>query len=192
MDYKANIRDYIAREKEILDMLDVEAIDAALNKIVETFENEGTIYIFGNGGSAATASHFANDFNKGISEYTEKKFRFICLNDNVPTVLAIANDIGYEEVYRFQLRGKLNKNDLVIGISGSGNSMNVVNALDYAKENGVATIGITGYTGGKVRAMCDYQLHVPVENMQLTEDVHMIFDHMMMTILYQVWGIIGH
>ncbi len=192
MDYKAHIRDYIAREKEILDMLDVEAIDAALNKIVETFENEGTIYIFGNGGSASTASHFANDFNKGISEYTEKKFRFICLNDNVPTVLAIANDIGYEEVYRFQLRGKLNKNDLVIGISGSGNSMNVVNALDYAKENGVATVGITGYTGGKVRAMCDYSLHVPVENMQLTEDVHMIFDHMMMTILYQVWGIIGH
>ena len=83
MDYKAHIRDYIAREKEILDMLDVEAIDAALNKIVETFENEGTIYIFGNGGSASTASHFANDFNKGISEYTEKKFRFICLNDNV-------------------------------------------------------------------------------------------------------------
>ncbi|MBP3371379.1 MAG: SIS domain-containing protein [Clostridia bacterium] len=166
MDYKAHIRDYIAREKEILDMLDVEAIDAALNKIVETFENEGTIYIFGNGGSASTASHFANDFNKGISEYTEKKFRFICLNDNVPTVPAIANDIGYEEVYRFQLRGKLNKNDLVIGI--------------------------TGYTGGKVRAMCDYSLHVPVENMQLTEDVHMIFDHMMMTILYQVWGIIGH
>ena len=192
MDYKAHIRDYIAREKEILDMLDVEAIDAALNKIVETFENEGTIYIFGNGGSASTASHFANDFNKGISEYTEKKFRFICLNDNVPTVLAIANDIGYEEVYRFQLRGKLDKNDLVIGISGSGNSMNVVNALDYAKENGVATIGITGYTGGKVRAMCDYSLHVPVANMQLTEDVHMIFDHMMMTILYQVWGIIGH
>jgi len=192
MDYKAHIRDYIAREKEILDMLDVDAIDEALNKIVETFENEGTIYIFGNGGSASTASHFANDFNKGISEYTEKKFRFICLNDNVPTVLAIANDIGYEEVYRFQLRGKLNKNDLVIGISGSGNSMNVVNALDYAKENGVATVGITGYTGGKVRAMCDYSLHVPVENMQLTEDVHMIFDHMMMTILYQVWGIIGH
>jgi len=185
MDYKAHIRDYIAREKEILDMLDVDAIDEALNKIVETFENEGTIYIFGNGGSASTASHFANDFNKGISEYTEKKFRFICLNDNVPTVLAIANDIGYEEVYRFQLRGKLNKNDLVIGISGSGNSMNVVNALDYAKENGVATVG-------KVRAMCDYSLHVPVENMQLTEDVHMIFDHMMMTILYQVWGIIGH
>lgn len=192
MDYKANIRAYIAREKEILDMLDVDAIDAALNKIVETFENEGTIYIFGNGGSASTASHFANDFNKGISEYTEKKFRFICLNDNVPTVLAIANDIGYEEIYRFQLRGKLNANDLVIGISGSGNSMNVVNALDYAKENGVATVGITGYTGGKVRAMCDYSLHVPVENMQLTEDIHMIFDHMMMTILYQVWGIIGH
>ena len=192
MDYKSYIQDYIAAEQELLSKLDADAIDAALSRIVRAFEDEGTIYIFGNGGSASTASHFANDFNKGISEYTQKKFRFICLNDNVPTVLAIANDIGYEEVFRFQLRGKLQQRDLVIGISGSGNSMNVVNALDYAAACGVDTIGITGYTGGKVRKMAKYSLHVPVENMQLTEDVHMIFDHMMMTVLYRVWGIIGH
>ena len=83
-------------------------------------------------------------------------------------------------------------NDLVIGISGSGNSMNVVNAIDYANSCGVPTIGITGFNGGKVRAMTQYHMHVPVDNMQFTEDLHLIFDHMMMTILYQVWGIKAH
>ena len=124
MDYSQYIRDYLNREKEVIDSLNIDELNAAMQKIVETYENEGTIYIFGNGGSATTASHFVGDFNKGVSEYTDKKFRFVCLNDNPATVLAIANDIGYEEVYRFQLRNKVTPNDLVIGISGSGNSMN--------------------------------------------------------------------
>ena len=101
--------------------------------------------------------------------------------------MAIANDIGYEEVFRFQLMGKLNEKDLVIGISGSGNSKNVINALQYAKECGVRTLGITGFDGGIVRKIVDISLHVPINNMQMTEDVHMIFDHLMMTVLYQVW-----
>ena len=176
----------------MIDSLNIDELNEAMQKIVETYENEGTIYIFGNGGSATTASHFVGDFNKGVSEYTDKKFRFVCLNDNPATVLAIANDIGYEEVYRFQLRNKVTPNDLVIGISGSGNSMNVVNAIDYANSCGVPTIGITGFNGGKVRAMTQYHMHVPVDNMQFTEDLHLIFDHMMMTILYQVWGIKAH
>ena len=190
MDYKAGIADYLAKEIEIIRALDPGEINVALNEIVAAFEREGNIYIFGNGGSAATASHFANDFNKGISEYTEKKFRFICLNDNVPTVMAVANDIGYEEVFRFQLRGRLRPEDLVIGISGSGNSPNVVRALEYAKESGVRTLGITGYDGGKVRRLVDVSLHVPVDNMQIVEDVHMIFDHLMMTVLCRAWGLV--
>jgi len=191
-DYIQNISDYIALEKNTLDKIDINEINNALNEIITAFEREGTIYIFGNGGSAATASHYANDFNKGISEFTEKKFRFICLNDNVPTIMAVANDIGYEEIFRFQLRGKLANNDLVIGISGSGNSKNVVNALEYAKESGVRTLGITGYDGGKVKNLVDLSLHVPIKNMQITEDIHMIFDHLMMTVLYQVWNIKQH
>lgn len=191
-DYIQNISDYIALEKNTLDKIDINEINNALNEIITAFEREGTIYIFGNGGSAATASHYANDFNKGISEFTEKKFRFICLNDNVPTIMAVANDIGYEEIFRFQLRGKLANNDLVIGISGSGNSKNVVNALEYAKESGVRTLGITGYDGGKVKNLVDLSLHVPIKNMQITEDIHMIFDHLMMTVLCQVWNIKQH
>ena len=172
--------------------LDVEQINHALNLLQETLEKEGNIYIFGNGGSAATASHFVNDFNKGISEYTAKKFRFTCLNDNVSTLMAIANDIGYEEVFRFQLRGKLKENDIVIGISGSGNSPNVINAVEYARECGNKVIGLTGFSGGKLKELCDINLHVDINSMQVTEDVHMFFDHLMMSIFYKTMCGIDH
>jgi D-sedoheptulose 7-phosphate isomerase len=184
-DYSIYIAKYLDDEIETLNQLDIQAIGAAMNLIAEAFEAEKSIYIFGNGGSAATASHYQNDFNKGISEYTEKKFRFVCLNDNTPTIMAIANDIGYEEVFRFQLRGRLAAGDVVVGISGSGNSPNVVNAAEYAKSLGNRVIGITGFDGGKLRRLCDVSLHVPVNSMQITEDVHMIFDHMMMAIFYK-------
>ncbi len=192
MDYKNYIKDYIDKVIQVLNLIDKDAVNDVLKEIINAYEREGIIYIFGNGGSAATASHFANDFNKGISEYTDKKFKFLCLNDNIPTLTAIANDIGYEEIYSFQLRGRLEKDDLVIGISGSGNSKNVINALQYANENGIRTIGITGYDGGRVSRMVDVSLNVPINNMQITEDIHMIFDHLIMTVLYQVWGIVGH
>lgn len=191
MDYSQNIKAYIDKEIEVLNMLDINAINLAINEIVAVFEREGNIYIFGNGGSASTASHFANDFNKGISEYTKKKFRFICLNDNIPTIMAVANDISYDEIFRFQLLGKLKQEDLVIGISGSGNSRNVVNAMEYAKQEGIRTLGITGFDGGKVKQIVDVSLHVPINNMQITEDIHMVFDHMIMTVLYQVWNLLA-
>ncbi|MBQ3419839.1 MAG: SIS domain-containing protein [Erysipelotrichaceae bacterium] len=192
MDYSTQIKDYIDLERSILEKLDVDEIDRALNLLVETLNNEGTIYIFGNGGSSSTASHFVNDFNKGVSEHLEKKFNFICLNDNVSTLMAIANDIGFEEVFRFQLKNKLKKNDIIIAISGSGNSKNVINAVEYAKENGNQIIGLTGYNGGKLKELSDINLHVPVNSMQVTEDIHMIFDHLMMSILYRTLCGIEH
>ncbi len=156
-----------------------------MNEILSSFENGTKIYIFGNGGSAATASHFANDFNKGISEYTEKKFNFVCLNDNIPTFTAIANDIGYDSIFEFQLKGRLKKNDVIVAISGSGNSKNVLLAVNYAKSIGAKIIGVTGYDGGKLKQISDISLHVPVNSMQITEDIHMIFDHLMMSIFYK-------
>ena len=188
MKYQDAIRAYIAEEIKTLEALDVDMIDLAMREIEQAYRHDGTVYIFGNGGSASTASHYANDFNKGLSEHLEKKFRFICLNDNVPTLMAVANDIGYEEVFRFQLLGRLRPDDLVIGISGSGNSPNVVNALQYAKEQGVHTMGIVGYDGGKVKQTADVSLHVPVMNMQISEDVHMFFDHLMMTVFMKALG----
>lgn len=192
MDYRTMIRTYLEKEIEVLQTLDIDAINGVLQLLERTLDSEGNIYIFGNGGSAATASHFQNDFNKGVSEYTEKKFRFQCLNDNVATLLAIANDIGYDEVFRFQLKGKLHPNDIIIAISGSGNSKNVLNAVEYAKSCGNIVVGITGYNGGKLKALCDYSLHAPVNSMQITEDIHMIFDHLMMSIFYKTMCGIDH
>ena len=185
MDYINDIKDYINLEIEVLKNLDTNKINEALNIIVDTFEKENNIYIFGNGGSSATASHIQNDFNKGISEWTDKKFRFNCLNDNIPTIMAIANDISFDEIFRFQLKGKLKKEDLIIAISGSGNSKNVINAVEYAKQIGSKIISFTGFDGGKLKNLSDVNLHVNINSMQITEDVHMIFDHLMMSVLYK-------
>jgi len=185
MDYRNQIKEYINLEIETLKNLNIDAINDAMNLIYDTYEKEGTIYVFGNGGSSATASHYQNDFNKGISEYIEKKFKFLCLNDNVPTVMAIANDIGFEEIFRFQLKNKLKKDDIILAISGSGNSKNVLNAVEYAKSCGNKIIGMTGYSGGKLIELSDVSLNAPVMSMQVTEDIHMIYDHLIMSIFYK-------
>lgn len=184
MDFKNAIQEYYEREIECIKRFNLDEINEAMNVILDTYTKGGTIYVCGNGGSASTASHMQNDFNKGISEYTDKKFRFYCLNDNVSTMMAVANDIGYEEIFRFPLVNNITSNDLLIGISGSGNSKNVLNAAEYAKEKGAKVIGITGYSGGKLKEMADYRMHVDENDMQIAEDLHMTFDHMMMKIFY--------
>ena len=191
-EYRSYIQDYIALEQSVLGKLDVDEIDRVLSLLADCLEQERSIYVFGNGGSSATASHFQNDFNKGVSEHTEKKFRFICLNDNVPTVMAVANDLGFEEIFRFQLRGKLRSSDVIFAISGSGNSKNVVNAVEYAKEQGCTIVGVTGFNGGKLKELSDYSLHVPINSMHVTEDIHKVFDHLMMSIFYKTMCGIDH
>lgn len=176
---KKLIKSYFDREIEVIKKLNLDDINAAVQAIWAAYEREATIYIFGNGGSAATASHYASDFNKGISEKKEKKFNFVCLNDNYAMLMAVANDISYDEVFRFPLINKLKPTDLVIGISGSGNSKNVIRAVEYAKEIGTPVIGITGYHGGKLKELADYHMDVMVDDMQISEDLHMVFDHMM-------------
>lgn len=190
--YVGEINAYLERESSVLQALDAEAINQALNLLLETFENGNTVFVFGNGGSSSTASHFQNDFNKGVSEYTEKKFNFLCLNDNVATVMAVANDIGFEEVFRFQLTGHMRPGDVVMAISGSGNSKNVLNAVEYAKEQGCKVIGLTGFDGGKLKGLSDVSLHAPVNSMQITEDIHMVFDHLMMSVFYRDLAGIDH
>lgn len=192
MQYQEMIRTYIDNEINTLNCLDVNAINEVMQAMMEAFEHENTIYVFGNGGSSATASHYQNDFNKGVSEHTDKKFNFQCLNDNIPTLMAVANDIGFEEIFRFQLQGRLKPGDLIFAISGSGNSKNVLNAVEYAKEQGNKIVAITGYDGGKLDKMADYHLHAPVMSMQITEDVHMIFDHLIMSIFYKTMCGIDH
>lgn len=141
MENTVYINHYLDEERKLLDRIDGNLLDQLLQEILNAYEREGNIYIFGNGGSASTASHFANDFNKGISEFTEKKFHVCCLNDNISTVMAIANDISYDSVFEFQMRGKVSDRDLVIGISGSGNSENVIRGISLANQVRAMTAG---------------------------------------------------
>ena len=177
------IDDYFGLLKSTLDRIDRYSVQTFIQLLIEGYRGGKHIFIFGNGGSAATASHFVNDFNKGVSEGLNAGFRLICLNDNIPTLTAIANDIGYEEVFRLQLRNLLNPGDLVIGLSGSGNSANVINAMEYAKSHGATTFAFLGFDGGKLRSIADHIVLIPVNNMQIVEDIHMIMDHLVMTIV---------
>ena len=182
-DYTEQIRNYMEREIEVLKKLDYKVVHDVMNLLEETRLNGTYIYICGNGGSAATALHFTGDFNKGVSLNKDIKYNFVCLSDNLASMLAIANDIGYEQIFEQPLHGRLKKGDVLIAISGSGNSVNVVNAVMYAKKCGNKVIGLTGYSGGKLKELSDYRLHVPINNMQITEDLHIIFNHLMMYIL---------
>jgi D-sedoheptulose 7-phosphate isomerase len=185
MDFTKEIDAYYDREKTAIDKLDRKELNAAMNALLDAYEREATVYVFGNGGSSATASHMVCDFNKGTCYDLKKKFHFVCLNDNIPVMMAIANDDSFENVFVYQLQDRLQKNDLVLAISGSGNSHNVIKAIDYAKQVGCKIIGMTGYDGGKLAKMADYQLHVPADDMQITEDLHMGFDHMIMQIFWK-------
>ena len=184
MDYKKEIKDYLDLEIQVIRSLDLEEINTVMNVLEEGRKRECRVYICGNGGSAATASHFCCDFNKGISEFHDKRYDFICLSDNIPTMLATGNDRGYEEIFVLPIRNKIKPTDIFIGISGSGNSANVVKAMEYANEVGATTIAIVGYDGGKMKKIATHSIHANIDNMQISEDIHMILDHVMMWVLH--------
>jgi len=165
---------YIDLVKSTLDALDPKALEALVEAFHTTYEKGGNIYTMGNGGSGASASHAAGDFLKGASYGLDKRFRMICLNDNLPSMMAIANDIGWESIFVEPLKNFLSPNDLVIGISGSGNSKNVVNALEYANAQGSTTVAMSGFKGGKISEIATINVHAPVMDMEVTEDVHMV------------------
>ena len=165
---------YIDLVKSTLDALDPKALDALVEAFHTTYEKGGNIYTMGNGGSGASASHAVGDFLKGASYGLDKRFKMICLNDNLPSMMAIANDIGWESIFVEPLKNFLSEDDLVIGISGSGNSKNVVNALEYANSNGATTVAMSGFKGGKISQIASINVHAPVMDMEVTEDVHMV------------------
>lgn len=186
MTYTNEIYQYFSKLENSIELLNKKDINKLIELLRSTLGGGNNIYIFGNGGSAATASHYCCDFNKGASYGKEQKFRMICLNDNVPTLMALANDVSYEDVFVCQLENFLRKGDIVIGISGSGNSKNVTKALEYANQNGGITVGITGYDGGLVKRLAQFNVHVPVDDMQITEDIHMVLCHCIMRIVSNI------
>jgi D-sedoheptulose 7-phosphate isomerase len=169
--------DYFKRLAETLEKVDTDSIEKLAGILMKAREQGNTIFIFGNGGSGASASHVTGDFLKGISYQLDKRFRVQCLNDNDSGMMAIANDLSYEEIFIEQLKAFLRKDDVVIGISGSGNSANVVKAIQYAREQGATTVAFCGYKGGKIRDLADHVVHAPVHDMEITEDVHIIIFH---------------
>lgn len=184
--YEKEIKEYYQGLANTFEKLDYKEISLAMNALVNCYENGGTVYVFGNGGSSSTASHMVCDFNKGVSMKKSKKFNFVCLSDNTPILTALANDVSYEDVFAYQIERILNNNDLILAISGSGNSKNIIKAIKVAKDAGVKVIGMTGYDGGQLYKMADYHLHAPINDMMKAEDIHMSFDHMMATILLHV------
>ncbi len=173
----SDFKNYFNRVSDTLVQLDINALEKVADLLLTCRENGNTVYIFGNGGSASTASHVTGDFLKGISYQLEKRFRIICLNDNIAALTAITNDLSYEEVFVEQLQTFMKKDDVVIGISGSGNSANVVKAMEYARDNKAVTIALTGYTGGKLKDIVDIMINAPIKDMEVTEDIHIITFH---------------
>lgn len=182
-DYTQDIAAYFQRLKSTVDRLSLTDINQVMTVLEQARDAGKMIFIMGNGGSAATASHYVCDFNKGISLNQEKKYKFLCLNDNLPSMMAYANDLSYDGIFIHALNTYFQPGDVVIGISGSGNSTNVLRAIEYANLHGGITIGLSGYDGGKLKQMARYNIHVPVDDMQITEDLHMVLDHCMMKIL---------
>ncbi len=158
---------------QTLNALDLAAVERLVELFVDAHARGAQIFTMGNGGSGASASHAAGDFLKGASYGLDQRFKMICLNDNLPSMMAIANDIGWDDIFVEPLKNYLQPGDLVIGISGSGNSRNVLKAGEYAKAHGATLVGMTGFKGGTLREMADLSIHSDAMDMEVAEDVHM-------------------
>lgn len=163
---------------EALDTIDLTKVDEAVEAFRRARDEDRHVFVFGNGGSAATANHFVCDVVKGCSYQCEKRFRILALSEMLPTMTAYANDVGYEHVFVEPLKNFAKPGDLVMAISGSGNSPNIVKAIEYANEIGCDTIGLTGFDGGKLGKLAKLQIHVDDRHMGRAEDGHMIVCHM--------------
>ena len=180
-------KSYINYLTSVLNSISLADIKKFVEVLLEARERESSIFFIGNGGSAATASHFANDIGIGTRTY-EKPFRAISLCDNQAVITAIANDDGYKKIFSQQLKVLLKKRDVVVAISASGNSPNLLDAIDTAKKMNTITVGISGFDGGKMKEMVDVSLHVPTENGEYgpAEDAHMVLDHLISSYLMRL------
>lgn len=180
-------RGYLEYLIEVLNRLDAEAIAAFIDTLLQARERGARIFFLGNGGSAATASHFANDLEISTRSW-HKPFRAVSLTTNVSVLTAIANDYGYDEIFLRQLRTQMTDGDVVVAISASGNSPNVIKAIEYAKDHGAVTVGLTGFDGGRLRQVAHLNVHAPTNQREYgpAEDVHTILNHLVGSFLAQV------
>ena len=183
MDKGQLIGDYIEEVRDTLSRLEVDDIGRIVEVLERAREEGRRVFILGNGGSASTASHFACDLSKGAINPTKPRIKAMALTDNLPVLSAWANDTAYENIFAEQLENHLEAGDVVIGISGSGNSPNVLNALKLANDKGATPIAFTGFDGGRVKDIAGLCIIVPNNSMEQVEDIHLLLEHVITTCL---------
>jgi len=171
---------YLSRLKRAIDDLDRASVAHAVDVIRKAWQDGHQIIAFGNGGSGLAALHYIHDWNKGITEATGIPFRGRTLNDNIGLITAFANDLSYDDVFAEQLKSVLQPGDVVMGISGSGNSENVLRAIRYANDHGGVTLGLSGYAGGQLERLAQHNVCTNIFDMQIAEDLQMVFGHLVM------------
>jgi D-sedoheptulose 7-phosphate isomerase len=174
---------YFRGVASVLRRLPFALIDRVTDALWNAYLEGKIVYVFGNGGSAALASHCACDLGKGTTVDSNRRFRVLALTDNIPLMTAWANDASYDDIFAEQLTPFVDKGDIALAISGSGNSPNVLKALHVARDAGAFTIGLTGFQGGKMKPLCDLCIIIPSENMQVIEDLHVSVNHSIFTSL---------
>ena len=172
--------DYYAKLTKTLINMDTSTIELAIKKIESTVNAGNWIFTCGNGGSASTASHFVTDWGKMRWVNKKQKLKAMCLSDNIGMLTAYGNDLSYKSIFSEAVSNYGSKNDLLILISGSGNSENIIEAAQRAKNLGMSTISIVGFDGGKLKDLTDICVHYPVHDMQISEDLHLSFGHIVM------------
>ena len=183
-------RAFLERVGQELLRVDLKQIQALADAIHACYRNERFVFICGNGGSGSNASHFCEDLGKGtlkredFENDAKKRLKVLSLTDNTPYILAWANDEGYDRVFVEQLKNLAGPGDLLIAISGSGNSPNVLKAVEWANRRGLATFGCTGFSGGKLRTLAQKNLHVPIDDMGIVESIHLTIFHWVLDHLY--------
>lgn len=178
-------KDYCVRLQKAIGLIPLDACGKLAQALLRAWKQKKQVFLFGNGGSAANANHLANDFIYGISKTFGSALRVSALSANSAVLTCLANDEGYDNIYVHQLAVLANPGDVVIALSGSGNSPNIVKALTWCRDNAVESFAVLGYSGGKAKALAHCPIHVPVDDMQISEDLQLVVGHMAMQWLYQ-------
>ncbi len=175
---------YFVRLRAALDLIPQTELELLSDALMSAWKERRQVFIFGNGGSAGNAIHLANDYLYGISRQMGKALRVHALPANSAVLTCLANDEGYDSIFVQQLAVLANPGDVVIALSGSGNSPNILSALQYCRDNQLQSFAILGFTGGKAKSLAHHAIHVPVEDMQISEDLQLVVGHLMMQWLY--------
>ena len=181
------IKEYLDLLQKTLSSIPAEEIEAFVRAIERAYLDGKQVFLFGNGGSASTATHTACDLQKGVGGEAERKFKVLSLSDSIPIMTAWANDTDYSNIFANQLEAFVQPGDLVIGISGSGNSPNVLKAIELANSRGAITYGLTGFQGGKLAQLARKSIVARCDSMQVIEDVHLILGHIVYTCLRKAY-----